>query len=348
MEGECVSELDAQAIERLTILAGLGAPRGVVPLPGGANNRVYRVAALRGAALLKVYFRHPGDPRDRLGAEFGFARFARAAGVPCVPRPLANDPAAGLGLYEFIGGQRAEAATDSLIQQAAAFVRDLNAARWRPSASLLPNASEACFSIEEHLGLIEQRVNRLGEITPASELDREAVCFVHRTLMPIWEGVRDGARRAARTAGISTARTLDQTARCISPSDFGFHNALISPEGTAAFIDFEYAGWDDPAKLVCDFFCQPAVPVPISHLDRFARSVADGLPDPASVLARSLVLLPVYRVKWICIRLNEFLPVGSGRRLFAAAEDREHRKHRQLASARSAVDAIYQSHKVSA
>ena len=36
--------------------------------------------------------------------------------------------------------------------------------------------------------------------------------------------------------------------------------ALGQPLGVVeGFIDFEYAGWDDPSKLICDFFCQPAV-----------------------------------------------------------------------------------------
>ena len=42
----------------------------------------------------------------------------------------------------------------------------------------------------------------------------------------------------------------------ISPSDFGFHN-VINKNNKLFFIDFEYAGLDDPIKLICDFYCQP-------------------------------------------------------------------------------------------
>ena len=55
---------------------------------------------------------------------------------------------------------------------------------------------------------------------------------------------------------------------------------------------------------------------------------------------RALVLLPVYRVKWICIRLNEFLPGGSARRLFSSRESLEARKSEQLARAREALAAM--------
>ena len=42
----------------------------------------------------------------------------------------------------------------------------------------------------------------------------------------------------------------------MSPSDFGFHN-VIKKDDFLYFIDFEYAGLDDPVKLICDFYCQP-------------------------------------------------------------------------------------------
>ena len=38
-----------------------------------------------------------------------------------------------------------------------------------------------------------------------------------------------------------------------SPSDFGFHNALLKDNGKLCFLDFEYFGRDDPVKLMADF-----------------------------------------------------------------------------------------------
>src|SRR5207248_5946577 len=97
--------VDPQPVHALAAAAGLGPVRAVAPMAGGKNNRVYRVEAAAGVALLKSYFRHPDDPRDRLGTEFAFSRFAWGAGVRCIPQPLAADPAAGLGLFEFVHGK---------------------------------------------------------------------------------------------------------------------------------------------------------------------------------------------------------------------------------------------------
>jgi hypothetical protein len=135
----------------------------------------------------------------------------------------------------------------------------------------------------------------------------------------------------------------------VSPSDFGFHNALLEPGGRVRFLDFEYAGWDDPAKLICDFFCQPRVPVPLSYFDAFARGVAESFPQPDEVVRRARLLLPAYRVKWVCIRLNEFLPTGAGRRSFAlAGEELAERQERQLAAARAALAELQDTQEIPA
>jgi hypothetical protein len=331
---------DRDAVERLSILADLGPVRAIEPIRGSANNRVFAISSARGRACLKAYFRHPADTRDRLGAEFAFSRFARSAGVSTVPRELACDPAANLGLFEFVDGVRPREATETLVEEAIAFLRDLNAARWRPAASRLPFAAEACFSIEEHLGLVGGRVNRLADLAPATDLDRTARRFIREELQPMWDEIRNTVRVRGRNAGLDLGRALGPNERCVSPSDFGFHNSLIAPDGRVTFLDFEYAGWDDPAKLICDFFCQPKVPVAEGHFETFARSFAAEFPEPDRVALRARLLLHVYCVKWVCIRLNEFLPAGLWRRQFAAGDQLEERKERQLERACTAFDRL--------
>ena len=71
-----------------------------------------------------------------------------------------------------------------------------------------------------------------------------------------------------------------------------------------------------------------------------ARAVAAEFPNPEPHVARAALLLPVYRVKWCCILLNEFLPVGGRRRQFSTAADQEARKVAQLTKARAALAAV--------
>ena len=159
--------------------------------------------------------------------------------------------------------------------------------------------------------------------------------------MPAWRAVRTGALAAAERLGLAPDAEIDAADRCVSPSDFGFHNALIAADGRISFLDFEYAGWDDPAKLLGDFFSQVAVPVPDRHLPAFAARLAARTSDPARHRARFDILLPVYRVKWIAIILNDFLPAGAHRRRFALGEPGEDdRLATQLTKARRALERV--------
>jgi hypothetical protein len=311
----------------LLAAAGLRSPISIERLPGGGNNRVYRVETAAGPLLLKEYFRHPADPRDRLGAEQAFSRFAWGHGVRALPQPLGCDREAGLGLYEFIEGRKLAPGevTAAHVAEAAAFFANVNRHRTDPAARSLPLASEACFSLAEHLACVDRRVQRLAAIEPESDLHRRAAALVAERLVPAWNEVR-----AAVAAGeIPLDAPLATAHRVLSPSDFGFHNCLVTASGLK-FIDFEYAGWDDPAKTVCDFFCQPAVPVPREHFEPFLKAAADAAGDPG-LRDRVALLLPVYELKWCCIMLNEFLPMDDRRRAFASGgDDATARRARQL------------------
>jgi hypothetical protein len=298
--------------------SGLGLPHGIERLPGGGNNRVYRVETPSGPVLLKEYFRHAGDPRDRLGAEQAFLQFAWAHGVRAIPQPLACDRGAGIGIYEFLAGRKLVPGevTAAHVEETAAFFAAVNRHRHDPDAAALPIASEACFSLAEHLACVDRRIDRLATIEPESDLHCQAVALVAEQLVPAWQQVR----AAVAASGSPLDAPLAAADRVISPSDFGFHNCIATPSGLK-FIDFEYAGWDDPAKTACDFFCQPAVPVPREHFERFLAAAADGSRDPAALRERVGLLLPVYELKWCCIMLNEFLPVGDDRRTFARGSE---------------------------
>jgi len=340
----------------LTLLLGSGVEPGEATLPadassarssaepavsrltGGGNNRVYRVETDSGPVLLKKYFRHAGDPRDRLGAEQAFSRFAWSRGLRSLPQPLACDREAGVGIYAFVPGRKLAAGEVAAahVDQAAAFLAALNRHRADPAAARLPIASEACFSLREHVACVDRRLARLTAIEPESPLHRQAADVVGRRLAPTWSRVRE----AATSGGGPIDAPLAAEDRVISPSDFGFHNCIVTREGLT-FVDFEYAGWDDPAKTVCDFFCQPAVPVAREHVERFLAVGMEASGDLAALRGRVALLLPVYEVKWCCIMLNEFLPVSGERRAFAH-EDKTSAGHRQsqLRKVEAALDRL--------
>lgn len=315
---------------RLARIADTATPRALTQLAGGKNNRVFRIETDGLPLILKSYHHDPRDSRDRLGAEWSFLSYAWERGVRTIPRPLACDAAAHAALYSFVSGRKLPAGEidGAAVDAAATFVAAVNVAPRNVHA--LAAASEACFSLDDHLATIRRRVVRLEHLDPQAPHRNEAEAFVHGQLAPAWARVETAVRASADKAGLGVAAAIDATEMIVSPSDFGFHNALASDDGRITFIDFEYAGRDDPAKLACDFFCAPEIPVPLRLRASFQQALAERIGLADSFIRRADILLDAYRIKWICIMLNDFLPVAAARRAFSVLGERSERCRAQL------------------
>ncbi len=315
-EREVLSTSGAALLKRV----GLGEDFRFERLSGGRNNRVYRVTVGAASAVLKWYFRHANDQRDRLNAEYFFCDYAIDCGATCVAKPLGRDDAAQLAAYSSLAGRNVSLGQVEAghVEQALAFVRLLNEHRTGKPAARLPIASEACFSLREHVDCVSARVARVQNIAANTEHHRAALELVDAVIAPALARAVKQLQDWASKSNLAMNAELSMQQRCVSPSDFGFHNALVRENGELGFFDFEYAGWDDPAKLLCDFYCQPQVPAPRETWQRFADVTAALAGDTERERQRQALLFPLYQVKWCCVLLNEFVDTDQQRREFAA------------------------------
>jgi hypothetical protein len=289
-------------------------------LRGGGNNQVWLVKSRSEAFVAKCAL-PSGLERSR--KEFAFASFLWSRGVHCIPRAVAHDEARGIGVYAHVNGAPVREVRSVHVDAALAFAAALLQMRSHEGGRALADACEACWTLDAHLAVIGARVTRLCAV---SDVSAQARAFIAEALAPAWARVEAQARARADLQAHTPAEL-----RVLSPSDFGFHNALEGDDGAVTFLDFEYAGWDDGAKMLVDFFLQPALPVPMRHQARMAAAIAPG--NEAMVLARAQVLFPILKIKWVTIVLNELIPEVWTRRAFAGREDREHRIVEQLARA---------------
>ncbi|MBY6266467.1 aminoglycoside phosphotransferase family protein (plasmid) [Azospirillum sp. 412522] len=322
-----------EAITALVASTDLGAVASVEPLPASGNNRAFRVETQSRIILVKRYFTHPSDPRNRLDTEFRFTVYADAAAPGSVPRPIARHDAEQLAAYEFIDGApfRPGEVTAKDVDAAIDFFAALNTPDARRRADGLPMASEAVFSLAEHIQLVDRRLSVLFTVNPEGLGDAAALI---RRLVDDWRSLVDRILRLAEDRGLSVDDALKTDHRCVSPSDFGFHNALQRRGGGIVFHDFEYAGWDDPTRMLGDFFAQPAVPVPSDGFAEFLRRCVALFPAAGRLDQRAALMRPIYLAKWCCIALGVFVPLTLERRKFAnPALDEAKLKKKQIAIA---------------
>jgi phosphotransferase family enzyme len=315
-------------------------PRSVERLTGGANNVVVRVETGAEPLLAKIYFTHARDPRDRLGTEFNTLTFLWENGVRCVPRPIAMDRERNLGLYEFVRGDKPLAtqigAAD--VEQLAAFLGQLWTIRDRVGSGKLPNASEAQFSIATYRDHVLARLDRVETTLKPDASAAAAVELVQRGIRPAFDDIsRQVGERAAKFR-LEPEAELPAGWRTLSPADHGFHNTLRNAEGRLVFLDFEYAGWDQPAQMIANACLQPELPLPADLRKPFVRDMLKRLPDDRQLLHRLRLIYPLLSLKWSLIMLNEFMPVSGQRRSFAGT-NAEARRASQLEKSRRQLEA---------
>ena len=193
-------------------------------LAGGKNNKVIRLTPASGPArVLKVFFRSASDTRDRLAHEYSFASFAWKQGLRALPEPIDAEPEHQCALFEFVnGGKPPYPPTVEMMSEAMAFIHGLNRDRSGADALALKRGSEACFSLAEHLTVVEGRIARLR----AAGLDADARRWIEAELLPLWGKIKGTVLAAAAATGSNLAEPLAKAERIVSPSDFGFHNAI--------------------------------------------------------------------------------------------------------------------------
>jgi hypothetical protein len=317
----------------------LGAPVDAIePARGtGRNSRVYCVRSGRECFALKHYPPHEAGGRDRLGIELGALELMRRGGIAVVPRVVASDRGRGYALLEWIAGEAVAAPGEADIDAAADFLAQIHRLRTEAAVRQQPLAAEACLSGREVVAQIARRIARLGDIAAEPVL----AGFLAGEVAPLLVAIAARAEAAYVEGGLAFGLAIDASSQTLCPSDFGFHNALRTPAGQLVFIDFDYFGRDDPAKLVSDFLLHPGMALPEALKRRFAAAalgVYGG--DPAFSL-RLRALYPLFALRWCMILLNEFLPERWTLRVHAGERsDWEAAKRRQLDRAREWVQSL--------
>ncbi|WP_047960329.1 aminoglycoside phosphotransferase family protein [Desulfovibrio sp. TomC] len=318
----------------------------ITRLSGGKNSRSCKVVLVSGATLVaKWYPSLADDPRDRIGTEFDGFTFLRRHGLHMVPRPLDLDRKQRLALYEFVPGSQL-AADDAMahldaFSDFAAKLRRLHHAH--PGEWTRP-ASDASLSSRCLDRQISARLSIVESFKTHEPCAAELRAFLIDHFVPAFRTIRRTALGAMEAAGTPTV--LPHAELTLSPSDFGFHNAIRHANGEIIFVDFEYFGLDDPAKLVADFLLHPGMQIDASAKQRFFSSMLRSF-GTRDFRRRFPAIYLLAGLKWCMILLNEFSPAGLARRRLATTTNLEITSVRmaQLGKARAMLTLLMDHHR---
>ena len=288
--------------------------RRVAALRRGQNNRIFRVEAEGGDYALKRY--SADDRRDRMKAELAALAFFARRGIGRTPRVVAVEAETRHALLGWMEGEPIAQASEADVAAFAGFQIEIDSAIDARAGREIGEASEACLSGRRILAQVGGRFQRLAAVK--AEIPHFAA-FHDGTLVPAFAGLEAEARRNCARLGLDFDADLPAERRTLIPSDFGTHNALRRADGSLAFLDFEYFGWDDPVTSIALFVMHPAMRLSASQKLIYRQRLLERFGGTAAA-ERLEALLPLHVLRWCGIILNELLPERWRHRLESQAE----------------------------
>ena len=284
----------------------------------GKNNRICRIDGPNNSSYaVKSYGLENNSHLARLENEFRTLNFLYSSGLSNVPEPVLSEKKYNCSIYKWIEGKPISKIGLKEINQAVKFISKLNDLKNYKEAKKFELAKEACLSGD---AIVNQIMRRYYALMDQAAFHSELSEFLRNKIGPILPIFINKAKENYLLENMSFSKNLEKKYQTLSPSDFGFHNSLRKQNGEIHFVDFEYFGWDDPVKLVCDFILHPgmkSIKSDKSVMNYFAGKMEKIFVEDLHYKSRVDFLVPLYALRWILIILNEYIPQKWEKRKFA-------------------------------
>lgn len=287
----------------------------------GGNALVFKISSKNADEKLAAIKLYSGK-----NAQVSFERERTAASFfekiqfKFVPKLLHSSESLVGNIFSWIDGDAIEIPSAEDVDQLLDFVRFLYEQSKKIEFTEIPIAASSLLNYAKFVENLKERI----QILCNSSAEYPALDLHLRTIINPAFFSAIGKLEKIGYSG-SSNRSLSKDQLIISPSDFGFHNALKDLSGTIHFIDFEYFGWDDPAKLALDFLFHPAMKLNFNLKKQWINGCVEIFGQDFK--NRFEHFMPIIKVAWSIIILNEFREDVWAQRSGANPKKREKRDH---------------------
>jgi hypothetical protein len=302
----------------------------------GRNSAVFKLG-LENDTFLKFKIYPVDDKHDRINSEFYSTKILSGLGFDAIPTPLNYDKEFGIAAYQWLDGDIINEYSLDDITKCSNFINDLFKIKSDKEFSKIGLASAACISGKGIEDQLNQRVSFFNKIE-----HKDLSTFLLHEFIPIMNYFLENAKKNWNFKySFEEELTLDKLT--LSPSDFGFHNSIKNNNNELCFIDFEYFGYDDPVKLISDFYYHPGMNLNSIQKEYWLKQTLTIFGE--EVYLRANLCKPLYGLIWCLIILNDFRPEILERRISATTEHNLNKSsllQNQLNKARSLLNYIKQ------
>ena len=272
----------------------------------GENGYSYLLKLNNKKYFLKKYSIDELNKHDRIKSELSFLNFLKNNNFKNIPEIITLSEKDSWILYKWIEGSKIKNITKNQVQDLISFLINIQNFKNKENLSILPTASESCFSLKDHQELIILKLrNTLKKINYLINVDKKLKIIIQNDFLKKIKLAENIHKEYSIYKNFWDYK-LSYDEVCISPSDVGFHN-ILKTVNELIFFDFEFSGIDDPCKLIVDLILQPDYAIPKAYtylINQFIEIFNKKIPF---FKLRLKAIFDLYQIKWYCIIYNPLI-----------------------------------------
>jgi hypothetical protein len=218
----------------------------------------------------------------------------------CTPEVIATSASLDVAVYSWLEGEKIDQPTNTDIESLVGFMLKLKQLSKEIKFNSIAMASESCISSSDLFSQIQKRRHELEQLNLAVLNN-----FLRDSFDPCFNLVRDFS---VDEWPYPVEQPLARSKLTLSPSDFGFHNAVRCSTNVLCFFDFEYFGWDDPVKVIADLQWHPGMNLTSENKAYLTRALLGVYSEDLELPKRLRASWALYGLRWSLILLNVYNP----------------------------------------
>lgn len=276
-------------------------------LKGFGDNRVYKLYMEDGRHfVLKHYMEQDEGESARMLNEIRHLKALQDVGFDNVPRTFWHDDR--WAIYSFAEGEPLEDISSEDVDQFITWLLKLDQKGPELRGQDIQNAPGARVRLGQYVEDLNKKWNQVLSSCQKPDGPKDVMLFMLTDMEQMRQDNINHFYLWCKRKGWDKDDILPEEDRIFSPGDFGFHNALKTSDGELNFVDFEESGWDDPAKLMADFFFNIEQDLSMKDKLRVLEAFVKNRGDDEKFLERFWAVADMVAVEWILNVLSIVIP----------------------------------------
>ena len=272
-------------------------------IKGGRNNKVILLKQKKFKIILKKFKNQHSTKYSRFLTEKIFLEFLKRKKIKNIPKVIFENKEKKIICFRYIDGKQIFKVNKEHLNRCLKFLIKININTTYKNFNF-QLASDRCLSLDDHIKTCEIRILRLikkfqnRKNNKSKKIQEFLKNKIFKSFKKVILEVNNKYSKSEKKKKLRKKHLI------LSPSDFGFHN-IISKKNNLFFIDFEYAGWDDPIKLLCDFFLNPDYLISRNDKKYFLEKFMYYFKNKMINFKDFEIIYKLHFLKWVCVIISQ-------------------------------------------